>query len=98
MAKKAATKAEKSHLAWVAEQGCVVCRRPAQVHHITEMGHGRITRDNFLVIGLCLEHHTGRYGIHSLSRVGFAELYDLDVAHRAKMLRATSPHWHGDAD
>ena len=98
MAKKAATAAERRHMAWVAEQGCAVCQCPAQVHHITEMGSGRITRDNFLVIGLCLSHHTGRWGIHSLSRVGFAELYDLDVAHRAKMLRATSPHWHGDAD
>jgi len=80
-------------MAWVAEQGCVVCRRPCQVHHITEMGHGRITRDNFLVLGLCADHHTGRYGIHSLSRVKFAELYDLDVAHRAKLLRDTSPYW-----
>ena len=96
MAKRPAKAAERRHMAWVAEQGCIVCRRPAQVHHITEMGHGRITKDNFLVVGLCLDHHTGQHGIHSLSRIRFAELFDIDVAHRAKLLRDTSPYWSGE--
>lgn len=94
MTKRAST-AERHHMAWVAEQGCIVCQSPCQVHHITEMGHGRISRDNFLVVGLCEPHHTGQWGIHSLSRIKFAALYDVDVAHRAKQLRDTSPHWPG---
>lgn len=50
-------KAEKVHLERVAALGCLICRRPAQIHHIRE-GQGIGQRaSNFLVIPLCPEHH-----------------------------------------
>jgi hypothetical protein len=64
------TRAERLHLARVAQLGCCVCRMlghgptPAQVHHIRE-GQGMSQRaSNWLTIPLCPEHHTGAQGIH----------------------------------
>ena len=57
-------------MARVAELGCIACtllgygQTPAQVHHIRE-GQGMAQRaGNFLVVPLCLEHHTGSGGVH----------------------------------
>ena len=52
---KAATKAQKEHFAALAELGCIVCARPAEIHHCgTYMGGGR---DHDKVIPLCPSHH-----------------------------------------
>ena len=57
MAKTSATAAEKRRMAQVAALGCLICKRPAQVHHcFTHMGGGR---DHKKVIPLCVDHHTG---------------------------------------
>ena len=65
-----ATKAERNYMGRIASLGCVVCRLlghghvGAQIHHIRE-GQGMAQRaQNFLVIPLCPEHHTGSKGIH----------------------------------
>jgi hypothetical protein len=57
------TKAEKLYLSKVAELGCMICKRPAEIHHIrTGQGHMRAKHDQ--VIPLCHEHHrTGGYGV-----------------------------------
>jgi hypothetical protein len=54
----------RKYLTMVAELGCIICRRPAQIHHIRSgMGLGqRNTNEN--VIPLCPEHHvSGGHGI-----------------------------------
>lgn len=65
------TKLESAYMGRVAELGCIVCHlldlhdheRP-QLHHIRE-GQGMAQRaPNWLVIPLCLEHHTGPQGVH----------------------------------
>ena len=57
------TKAEKAHISKVAELGCIICKSPAEIHHIrTGQGHMRAT--HFEVIPLCPSHHrSGGYGI-----------------------------------
>lgn len=83
------TKAEKRHMARVAELGCIACdllgygQTPAQVHHIRE-GQGMQQRaGNFLVVPLCLEHHTGSGGVHGdrsvLRQLNMGELELLDA-------------------
>ena len=71
----------------VARAGCVVCRladintsppiatwdgASAQVHHVAE---GSGLRSDFSVAGLCLEHHTGKSGLHGMGTKAFIRLY-----------------------
>ena len=46
----------------VADLGCIICRRPAEIHHLRAgMGMGQRSAD---VIPLCPEHHrTGGHGV-----------------------------------
>ena len=57
MSKKRATKAEREHMGRVAALNCLICRMPAQVHHVR--GHAFGSKDNFRVIPLCDRHHNG---------------------------------------
>lgn len=69
MGKKAATAAERRHMADVAALGCVVCRNlghgptEAEVHHVRS-GAGLMRAKHERTIPLCPPHHrTGGYGI-----------------------------------
>ena len=59
------TKAEKAHMARVAELTCAICGDyGTQLHHVRE-GQGMAQRaSNWLVIPLCVDCHTGPFGIH----------------------------------
>ena len=73
------TKGEK-HMGIVASLGCVICRRdtgnkvPCQVHHIAE---GSSKRSDYMVAGLCHDHHKGEAGIHGLGVKRFLMLFKL---------------------
>lgn len=80
--------AEKRHMGRVAALGCCVCKRPAQVHHITSDGFQRITRRHDRVIPLCSDHHTdGPDAIHK-SHKRFAETFDIHPLGLAEQLWA----------
>lgn len=77
------TKAEREHLARVAEIGCILCARlgypgtPAEVHHIrTHTGAGR-RASHFDTVPLCPEHHRGNTGIHGMGRKAFERHYQV---------------------
>ena len=58
------SKTLKQHLNRVAELGCLVCKRPPQLHHIRfQTGLARKSSD-WCVIPLCMDHHTGKFSIH----------------------------------
>ena len=64
--KKVATKAEREHLSKVASLGCLVCQRPANVHHIRPVGLGIGMRSgHYQTIPLCHDHHQGQFSIHN---------------------------------
>ena len=70
------SRAEREHKARVAELGCIICRRPAAVHHINVEGIGRRATD-YETIPLCGDHHqNGGYGVavHA-GRVAFEAAY-----------------------
>jgi hypothetical protein len=77
------TKAERQHLSRVAELGCIICRRPAEIHHIRAgVGMGKRS-SHFNVIGLCPEHHRGidhpnTPSIH-LDKANFIRLYGTEA-------------------
>jgi len=55
------TAASKRRLSRVAALGCVICRRPAEIHHVR---HNASARDDGLVIPLCPDHHrNGGHGV-----------------------------------
>lgn len=61
------------YLTAVAELGCCICGQPAQIHHakggsmryVESAGVGLRTGDD-CAIPLCMRHHTGAEGIHTL--------------------------------
>lgn len=53
--------------------GCSVCGAYAQIHHCFTGCGGR--KDHDKVIGLCETHHTGREGLHRLSRRVWEPIY-----------------------
>ena len=64
--KKVATKLEREHLSKVASLGCLVCQRPANVHHIRPIGLGIGMRSgHYQTIPLCHDHHQGQFSIHN---------------------------------
>ena len=67
----------KRHMGRVAELGCILCAElglgpsPAEVHHIGDSAE----RSDFLVIGLCPEHHRGANGFHGMGERAFNNRY-----------------------
>ena len=61
MSKKPTAK-QKRYFSKVVELGCVICQRPAEIHHLLA-GTGMAQKDHDRVIPLCPVHHrTGCYG------------------------------------
>jgi len=53
-----------AHMGRVAELGCCVCRRPAEVHHCRTFAKGWGKATDFHTIPLCPEHHRlGKCGV-----------------------------------
>lgn len=65
----------------VAGLGCLVCLRmgyegtPCELHHKRSGTGGGRRASHYLVMGLCLEHHRGKTGIHGLGTKGFVTEY-----------------------
>lgn len=62
--KRKATKKEREHMAKMAATGCIICDRPAELHH-PRYGAGMGQKaSHYDVIPLCCEHHrTGNSGV-----------------------------------
>lgn len=61
------------------EFGCLVCQQPPSIHHVTTRGAGRMTKNHWLVSGLCPEHHQGPTGIHMLGHFPFIAMHHIDL-------------------
>ena len=79
--KRAATAAERRHMATVVAMGCVVCSHclgindtPAVVHHV-RVDHGWGRSSHTETIPLCPEHHVGATGVHSMGRAEFTAMW-----------------------
>jgi len=64
MKKRAATQKEKDYMDDVRALGCLICRRYAQIHHVT--GHAYGSRSNMRVLPLCADHHQNNAYGHAL--------------------------------
>ena len=89
-AKAAPDADEKAHMDRVARMGCLVCGKPAELHH-SMSAPGKIRRrDHRFVVPLCEVHHRGRVGDHGLgSERAFLAEYGIDLGLVALMLWET---------
>lgn len=74
---------EKAHMERIAAMGCLVCGRPATVHHVTSDGMKRIARSHKRTAPLCPRHHQIQFGPHesveALGHAGFTRVYGIDL-------------------
>jgi len=77
--------AQKAYHDHVRSFGCLVCGGNASIHHIISDGHKRLTKDHWMVVPLCWEHHQGDKGYHGLGSYDkFVEMYGIDLFVKAK--------------
>ncbi len=68
-------KAEKEHLRRVAEMGCYVCSRPAEIHHIRHQTGLAMRSSHYETIPLCPDHHRlSKISVH-LGKKEFVKRY-----------------------
>jgi len=63
----------------LSELGCLICKRPAQIHHIKDQTGAGMKSDDSCTIALCMDHHTGQNGYHH-SPFEFGEKYGSQLA------------------
>lgn len=74
------TTEEARFLELVAGLGCLICGKPASVHHIMHAPGKLKRRDHRFVAPLCLDHHQGDEGVHGLgSEAAFRDLWGVDL-------------------
>lgn len=84
------TAEEARYIEHVAGLGCLICGKPATVHHVTSDGFKRIARSHKLVVPLCPVHHLIQWGpkesVEALGHAGFKDRYGVDLYERAREL------------
>lgn len=74
------TSEERAFHGMVAQVPCLVCGKPAEVHHILHHGQAGKKRDHRLVAPLCPDHHRGKEGVHGLGgEAKFLERWGVDL-------------------
>ncbi|HEX8414028.1 MAG TPA: hypothetical protein VF637_09110 [Sphingomicrobium sp.] len=88
--RKAPRAGEMRYLQRVADLGCLVCRQPSTVHHVTSDGMKRLTRTHTRVVPLCPRHHMIQWGprdsVEALGHAGFEATYGIDLLAAATVL------------
>lgn len=86
----------KRHHDRVAAHGCLVCRSPATLHHVTGYADkpGRFSRDEWLVAPLCPMHHQKCHdpynrmpqSVEAMGHQGFYQEFKIDLLAEALRL------------
>jgi hypothetical protein len=80
-------KAEKEYLNRVAEMGCYVCSRPAEIHHIRHHTGLAMRSSHYETIPLCPQHHRfGKVSVH-LGKKEFIRRYGTEQQILAEIRR-----------
>ena len=98
MSRAAITAAQKAHRDKVASLGCLVCRAPATIHHVTGYADrmGRAPRREDRIVPLCPPHHQAVFdpfagdpvSVERLSHQGFYTKHGIDLMAEAERLAA----------
>ena len=70
-------KERKARFDSLSEYGCIICMRPAEIHHLIGYKYSSLSKkaDDKNTIALCVEHHRGGQGIHALGMRAWEEVY-----------------------
>ena len=79
-AKAIASGEEGRHVQRIAGIPCLICQRPANVHHGMHASGKVRRRDHRFIVPLCRDHHQGDEGVHGLgSESKFRERWGVDL-------------------
>jgi hypothetical protein len=70
-------KERKARFNALSEIGCILCQRPAEIHHLIGLkyrGMGKKASDEN-TIPLCVDHHRGEQGIHHIGQKTWESTY-----------------------
>ena len=61
----------------LAENGCIICMRPAEIHHLIGYKYSSLSKkaDDINTIPLCVVHHRGGQGIHHMGMRAWEKVY-----------------------
>ena len=70
-------KQRKIRFEMLAEYGCVICMRPAEIHHLIGYKYSSLSKkaEDKHTIPLCVDHHRGGQGIHHLGMRAWESVY-----------------------
>lgn len=59
------------------ELGCAICGRPPQIHHLIGLKYRGMGQkaDDAHTIPLCMDHHTGGQGIHTMGKRAWEDAF-----------------------
>jgi len=77
----------KDHKDRVASLGCLICGRPAELHHPRFVAGASQRASDWLVIPLCAEHH--RTGGHGVALHAGQRTFELNYGTEAELLART---------
>jgi len=90
------TAEERRHISKVRQLGCLVCGRPATIHHVTGYADkmGRAPRSHTRIVPLCPLHHQAVFdpiasdpqSVERLTHRGFYKKYGIDLMAEAEKL------------
>ena len=96
MGRGTVTAAQKAHRDKVASVGCLVCRAPATIHHVTGYADrmGRLPRREDRIVPLCPMHHQACFdpyarapvSVERLNHRGFYTKHGIDLMAEAERL------------
>lgn len=72
---KPARRKDRVYLRFIRRQGCLVCRRYAQAHHVHSGGVGTKGND-YDTVPLCFKHHPE---LHTMGQAAFEQKHDLNL-------------------
>ena len=87
------TKSEKQHKAKLADMACLICERihgqhpggNVELHHLRTGGWGK--GDYSTLIPLCVNHHRGSEGIHTLGTKAWERAFDVSQKDLLEVVR-----------
>ena len=79
----------------LAEIGCIICGQPPQIHHLIGVRYRGMGQkaDDMYTLPICLHHHTGAAGIHTIGKRTWEAKYGTQEELLAKTNDKLSNHF-----
>jgi len=86
--KQRKTKVNQKYRDYIKTLPCLIsdkdCCGWVHVHHVRTVGAGGL--DEYNLVPLCMDHHTGNHGVHVFGKIKFSKKYDVNLTDIATLL------------